>query len=113
MLKSIIINKCWRANNVTKVASLEGAISGRSGTNYLCEESEVLEASIEMLHLVEVHDHLKMRVVDVRIHPEEALQDGPDDITEVGRERNPCTCICLLAPHFSTKILMYMILIRL
>ena len=50
----------------------------------------MLEASIEMLHFLEVHNHLKMRVVDVRIHPEEALQDRLDDVAEVGRERSPC-----------------------
>lgn len=49
----------------------------------------MLEASIEMRLFLELHNHLKVRVVYVRIHPEETLEDRLDDVTEVGRERSP------------------------
>jgi hypothetical protein len=58
--------------------------------NYQCEEHKVLEASVEMCVFLELDDHLKVGVVYVRIHPEEALEDRLDNVTEVGRERSPC-----------------------
>ena len=58
--------------------------------NYQCEEHKVFEASVEMCLFLELDDHLKVGVVYVRIHPEEALEDRLDDVTEVGRERRPC-----------------------
>jgi hypothetical protein len=57
--------------------------------NYQCEECEVLEASIEMRLFLELHNNLKVRVVYVRIHPEEALEDRLDNIAEVRRKRSP------------------------
>jgi hypothetical protein len=57
---------------------------------YQCEEREVLEAGVEMRLFLEPDDHLEVRVVYVRVHPEEALEDRLDDVAEVGRERSPC-----------------------
>jgi len=67
-----------------------GNVTNNRIENYQCEEREVLEASVEVCLFLELDNHLKMRVVYVRVHPEEALEDRLDDITEVGRERNPC-----------------------
>lgn len=59
--------------------------------NYQCEEREVLEAGVEMRLFLEPDDHLEVRVVYVRVHPEEAPEDRlDDDVAEVGRERSPC-----------------------
>uniref|UniRef100_A0A0A8Z2F4 Uncharacterized protein n=1 Tax=Arundo donax TaxID=35708 RepID=A0A0A8Z2F4_ARUDO len=41
-----------------------------------------------MCFFLELYNHLKMRVVYVRIYPEEALEDRLDNITEVRRERS-------------------------
>jgi hypothetical protein len=57
---------------------------------YPCEKHEVLEASVEMCFFLEFDNHLKMRVVYVRIHPEQALEDRLDDVAEVWREGSPC-----------------------
>ncbi|BAS84652.1 Os03g0409500, partial [Oryza sativa Japonica Group] len=40
--------------------------------------------------LLELEDHLKMRVVHVGVHPEEPLEDGPDHLAKVLREGSPC-----------------------
>ena len=63
--------------------------------NYQCEEHEVLEASVEMRLFLELDDHLKVGVVYVRVHPEEALEDRLDNVTEVGRESRPCLASAL------------------
>ena len=58
--------------------------------NYPCKQHEVLESSVEMCFFLELHNHLKVQVVYVRIHPEQALEDRPDDLAEVWREWSPC-----------------------
>lgn len=53
----------------------------------------MLEASAEMGLLLELEDHLKMRVVHVGVHPEEPLEDGPDHLAKVLREGSPCNLV--------------------
>ena len=67
--------------------------------NYQCEEHKVFEASVEMCLFLELDDHLKVGVVYVRIHPEEALEDRLDNVTEVGRERSSCLASALQTKH--------------
>lgn len=57
---------------------------------YRCEEHEVLEAGVEMCFFLELENHLEMRVVYVRIHPEQPLEDRLDDVPEVWREGSSC-----------------------
>ena len=49
---------------------------------------KVLEARVEMCFGGEQHDVLEMRVVDVRIHSEQTLEDHFYDCFEVSWERN-------------------------
>ena len=51
----------------------------------------MLEAGVEMCLFLELDDHLKVGVVYVRIHPEEAFEDRLDNVKEVGRERSSCS----------------------
>ena len=46
----------------------------------------MLEAGVEMCFFLELENHLEMRVVYVRIHPEQPLEDRLDDVPEVWRE---------------------------
>ena len=43
---------------------------------YLDEEDEVFEGGVEMGLLLELHDRVKVLVVDVGVHPEQTLQNG-------------------------------------
>ena len=47
---------------------------------------EVLEARVEVRLLSQSAHALEVRVVNVRVHPEETLEDCPDYIQEVGRK---------------------------
>ena len=47
------------------------------------EEDEVLEASVEVVLCAETHDVLEVRVVDVRVHSEQPLEDHLDYAHEV------------------------------
>ena len=44
--------------------------------SYLNEEDEVFEGGVEMGLLLELHDRVKVLVVDVGVHPEQTLQNG-------------------------------------
>jgi hypothetical protein len=56
------------------------------------EENEVFEASIEVGFLFQTHDLLKVRVVDVCIHSEQALEYCLDHVSEINREWSTCQC---------------------
>ena len=45
----------------------------------------MLEANVEMHLFLELDDHMEVGVVDVCVHPKEALQDRLDNVIEVGR----------------------------
>lgn len=45
-------------------------------TPYLDKEDEVFERGVEMGLLLELHDGVKVLVVDVGVHPEQAFQNG-------------------------------------
>ena len=49
----------------------------------------MLEACVEVGLLLERADVLEVGVVDVCVHPEQALEDGADDLLEAGREGLP------------------------
>ena len=49
----------------------------------------MLEAGVEVGLLLEGADVLEVGVVDVGVHPEQALEDGADDLLEAGREGLP------------------------
>ena len=51
----------------------------------------MLEASVEMSFFFQTHNPLEMRVVDVRVHTEQTLQDCLHDIMEVAREWVSCS----------------------
>lgn len=44
--------------------------------SHLNKENEMLEGSVEMSLLLQLHHRVKMLVVDVSVNPEQALQDG-------------------------------------
>lgn len=85
---------------------------------HLSEVHEVLKAGVEVGLLLQRADVLEVGVVDVRIHPEEALEDGADDVLEGRREGLPVvlrenagvvhlhTAICTLKHSMSSHCMM-------
>ena len=65
-----------------------GQLFGLDKRELVDEVDEVLEARVQVRLGWKQHDVLKMRVVDVRIHAEQTLEDHLDDSLEVARERN-------------------------
>jgi hypothetical protein len=67
-----------------------------AGTTVLCQmasrgaclskKDEVLEARVQMGLSFKVADLTKMRVVNVGIHSEQALENSLDDVHEIGRK---------------------------
>lgn len=53
---------------------------------HLGKGHEVLEAGVEVRLLAQAAHVLEVRVVDVRVHPEQALEDDLDHVHEVRRE---------------------------
>lgn len=53
---------------------------------HLSEVHEVLEAGVEVRLLAQAAHVLEVRVVDVRVHSEQALEDDLDHVHEVRRE---------------------------
>lgn len=48
----------------------------RGGKRYLNKKDEVFERRVEVSLLLQLHDRVKVLVVDVGVDPEQALQDG-------------------------------------
>lgn len=69
---------------------------------YPCEQCEVLEASIEMGFLLEAHNLLEMRVIDVRVHPKQTLKYRFDNFSEIRRKRRPCGGHTFLINHLNS-----------
>lgn len=57
---------------------------------YLHEEDEVFEGSVEVRLLAELHHLGEVLVVDVRVHAEQTLQDRLGHRQEVLGERHAC-----------------------
>lgn len=53
---------------------------------HLNEEDEVFEGGVEVGLLLQLHDRVKVLVVDVGVDPEQALQDGLGHRHEVALE---------------------------
>lgn len=55
---------------------------------HLYEKDEVFERSVEVGLLLQLHDGVKVLVVDVRVNPEQPLQDGLRHRHEVALKGN-------------------------
>lgn len=60
----------------------------KAGGSHLDKENEVLEGGVEVRLLLQLHHRVKVLVVDVSVHSEEALQDGLGHGHEVLGEGN-------------------------
>ena len=84
---------------------------------HLSEVHKVLEAGVEVGLLLQRADVLEVGVVDVRVHPEQALEDGADDVLEGRREGLPIvlredagvvhlhTPLCTLGSCLSSRVM--------
>lgn len=59
--------------------------------SYIGEEDEVFEASVEVSLLLEADNALEVGVVDVGVHSEQPLEDGPHHALKVSWERLACS----------------------
>lgn len=57
---------------------------------HLNKENEMLEGSVEVSLLLQLHHRVKVLVVDVSVDPEQALQDGFGHRHEVLWKRDSC-----------------------
>jgi hypothetical protein len=57
------------------------------------EEAEVLEASVQMSLGFEGDNLVEMRVIDVRIHAEQPLEDVLYTVTEISGERDTLSAL--------------------
>lgn len=57
----------------------------------MCKQDQMLEASINMGYLSQIHDDIEMCMVDVGVDTEQPLQYGLHDVLKVWWEWNACT----------------------
>lgn len=76
VLGSKLLNQVLQGSELSSVNEVE----------LLDKENEVLEGSVEVGLLLQLHHGVKMLVVDVSVHPEQTLQDGFGHRHEVLRE---------------------------
>lgn len=62
--------------STTRVRSTEKSVPEMSEVPYLNKEDEVFERRVEVGLLLQLHDRVKVLVVDVSVDSEQPLQDG-------------------------------------